>query len=432
MKLNYILKEMRQTKAGDHMVLLYDDKDYIGNADVIAAYIISRVTNNEKCFYISGDIDTELIKEIINSSIEIQKYIDNGQLTILNKEDSYSRNGKFDSRKMIDLLKKLSSEAIEEGYDAFSITGEISWVLEYEDGFKKIMDYEYMLNEEIFGNYPVSAVCRYNVNKFSSKMIKNIIEVHPLIIWKGSIHENPFYVELVNSLDIDIETYQVKSMLETIEDFTYTKSRFHDKIRSEEKKYQELQLNQLKNMIVTLTGLLEIHDEYTKDHSEKVANISKKVAEELGLSKEEVTHIYYAGLVHDIGKAILSKDIINKKGKLNLDEYKMIQKHPLHGYKALMKTKELNNIAVIVLQHHERIDGEGYPLGLKGKDINVGARIICIADAFDAMTSDRPYRRALTKEEAVQEIKNNMGRQFDKEIADVFINKVLFSNNYIL
>jgi HD-GYP domain-containing protein (c-di-GMP phosphodiesterase class II) len=121
----------------------------------------------------------------------------------------------------------------------------------------------------------------------------------------------------------------------------------------------------------------------------------------------------------------LSKDIINKKGKLNPDEYKMIQKHPLHGYKALMKTKELNNIAVIVLQHHERIDGEGYPLGLKGKDINVGARIICVADAFDAMISDRPYRRALTKGEAVQEIKNNMGRQFDEHIATIAIDKVL-------
>jgi putative nucleotidyltransferase with HDIG domain len=422
---NYILKEMKLTEPGDHMVLLYDDENVESNADVIASYIISRIIKNEKCFYISGDINEEIILNKLRSSIELEEVITKGQLSILKKEDAYSKEGKFNPKKMIELLKNLSKEAIEAGYKGFAITGEISWVLEYDDGFERIMDYEYMLNDEIFNDYPVSAICRYNTNKFSSKMIKNVIEVHPLIIYKGRIHENPFYTEIINTEKVDVEKYQVESMLKNINEFTHTKSRFYYELEKKEEKYKELQLNLLENMIVSLTGLLEIHDQYTKNHSQNVANISREIAEEMNLSKEKINQTYYAGLVHDIGKTLIPNEIINKNGKLNQDEFEIIKKHSTYAYKALLKSKELNHIANIVLQHHERIDGKGYPLGLEGEDILIESRIISIADAYDAMSSDRPYRKALKNVEILNELIKNSEKQFDKEIVDIAIGKVL-------
>lgn len=424
MKHNYILEKMNRIVAGDHMVLLYDDKDVSMNIHVLATYIISRIRKNEKCFYIYGEIDIELILNELRTSINIDKYIKNGCLTILSKNDAYSKEGKFVPQKMIALLKKLAIEAIDEGYNAFAITGELSWVLEYEDGFERILNYEYLLNEQIFGSYPVSAICRYNVSKFSSKMIKNIIEVHPIIIWNGQVYENPFYFSIVSTDNLDVEKFQVESMLKAIEEFSYIKSRFRDEIEIQEEKYQKLQLDVLKNIIVTLTSFLEIHDVYTKNHSQNVADIAKKIAKEMGFSQQEIAQIYYAGLVHDIGKALIPKEIINKNSKLTHDEFEIVKQHPTIGYKALVNSKELNFIANIVLEHHERWDGTGYPSGIKGQDIYVESRILSIADSYDAMTSDRPYRKAFSKHDAILEIKKNAGKQFDPNIASLAIEKV--------
>jgi len=375
-------------------------------------------------FFISGDIYMTIILEKLRPSIDYEGAINRGQLSILNRNDVYSKDGKFEPKKMIAFLKELALEAVKDGYNALAITGELSWVLEYNDGFSRIMDYEYYLNDEIFGSYPVTAVCRYNINKFSSNMIKNIIEVHPIVIWKKEVHENPFYFELVKTDNLDVERFQVKSMLTAIEKYTYVKSRFHDEIKSKEKQYQELQLNQLKNMIVTLTELLDIHDKYTKNHSVNVAKIAEKIGKEINLSDQTISQIYYAGLVHDIGKALIAKDIINKKGKLNKEEFEIIKKHPIDGYKTLKKTEALNKIANIVFQHHERWDGNGYPRALKGKEICLEARILAIADSYDAMMSDRPYRKALSKAEVINEIRKNAGKQFDPEIAIIAIDKV--------
>ena len=425
MKSNSVLEKMNRIKPGDHMVFLYEDKNTKSNANLMADYIIARVSKNEKCIFISGDIDIELIMERLKDSIDLEKMITNKQLLILNNNDAYSKSGKFDPRKMIDLLKVLAFEAIEEGYSAVAITGEISWVLEYDDGVSRIMSYEYLLNEEIFGSYPVSAICRYNINKFSSKMIKNIIEIHPIVIWKDKVHENPFYCNVIETEKVDIDKYKVESMLASIDKYTHIKSRFNDKIEIAEKKYKELQLNQLKNMVVALTGLLEIYDTYTKNHSMNVSEISKRIAQVIQLSEKVTNQIYYAGLVHDIGKAIVPKEIINKKTKLSEAEFDLIKNHPLDAYKALKKSQGLNHIASIVLQHHERWDGYGYPNNLKGEDICLESRIIAIADAYDAMTSKRPYREALSKEEAINEIKKNAGTQFDPSIAIIAAENVL-------
>jgi HD-GYP domain-containing protein (c-di-GMP phosphodiesterase class II) len=341
------------------MVLLYDNDIY--SAEISAAYIASRVMRNEKCIYIAGDNDRELLIEHLASIIDIEDALSTGQVSILSQSDAYSKDRHFNPDSMILLIKELSLQAIEQGYKAFAITGEISWVLNYESGFEKIMEYEYKLNSEIFGKYPVSAICRYNLNKFSSEMIKNIIDVHPIIIWEGQIHHNPFYFDVVDVNEVDIHAFQVKSMLNSITSFTKTKSNFYYELKEKENENQLLQLDLMKNIIVSLTGLLEIHDGYTKDHSENVAKIARNIALAMALPQDKVSEIYFAGLVHDIGKTVIPYEILNKKDKLTEDEFEIIKKHSYYSYEALSKTEPLKYIADLVLYHHERVDGGGYP-----------------------------------------------------------------------
>ncbi|MEA1975569.1 MAG: HD-GYP domain-containing protein, partial [Bacillota bacterium] len=179
-----------------------------------------------------------------------------------------------------------------------------------------------------------------------------------------------------------------------------------------------------KELVLSMVQMLEIHDIYTKGHSEDVANYAKRLAMYIGLDKKKVDEIYWTGLVHDIGKVLVSKDIINKKEKLSIEEYEEIKKHPVFGYQALKESKITENIAKYVLYHHERVDGDGYPEGLKGNEIPLESRIIAIVDSFDAMISKRTYKESISKEEALKEIKVNLDKQFDSKLGLKFIEMV--------
>ncbi|MFW5981091.1 MAG: HD domain-containing phosphohydrolase [bacterium] len=185
--------------------------------------------------------------------------------------------------------------------------------------------------------------------------------------------------------------------------------------------YKHIQEKFQREIILAIINILEIHDSYTKGHSENVARISALLAKEMGFSNEEVENIEWAGLVHDIGKILVSKDILNKPGALTVDEYKEIKKHTVWGYEVLVSSEELRDIAVSVRHHHERWDGDGYPDGLRGEQIPLFARIITLADAWDTMRSDRVYRKKLDKELAFKEVKDNIGKQFDPEVAKVAV-----------
>jgi len=176
-----------------------------------------------------------------------------------------------------------------------------------------------------------------------------------------------------------------------------------------------------KELILSMIQILELHDPYTKGHSENVANISAALAEKLSYSKEGIQKIYWAGLVHDIGKILIPNSLLSKPGKLSGEEFSELKRHPEYGAKVLESSQELKEIVTIVRYHHERWDGSGYPEGLSGKRIPEESRILAIADAFDAMTSNRPYRESLSWEYAINEIKTYAGKQFDPEIAMIFI-----------
>ena len=174
-------------------------------------------------------------------------------------------------------------------------------------------------------------------------------------------------------------------------------------------------------IIVALAIAIDAKDPYTRGHSVRVAKYAAATAEELGLEPQEIENILYAGLLHDIGKIGVSEQILYKPAILDVEEWEVIKAHPITGAKILEPILSLQRITPLVRHHHERYDGTGYPEGLTRKEIPLGARILAVADAFEAMTSHRPYRRAMPPAQAAAILKEGMGRQWDAEVVKAFL-----------
>jgi len=169
-----------------------------------------------------------------------------------------------------------------------------------------------------------------------------------------------------------------------------------------------------------MIAVIEALDEYTRDHSKNTANYALLLAESMELPAQQIQDIYYGALFHDIGKIGIPIEILRKQASLTDQEYEIIKQHPVKGDAILKHFADFEPIAQFVRHHHERYGGGGYPDGLKGDDIPFGARLICVVDAYDALTTNRSYRKAQGGKTAIEEIKDNTPEQFDPEIVKVF------------
>lgn len=179
-------------------------------------------------------------------------------------------------------------------------------------------------------------------------------------------------------------------------------------------------------MIETLARVLELKEHVNRGQaiSERVRHFARQIAQELSLPDSIARHIEFAALIHGIGKMGIDDAILRKPGKLSPEEYEQIKKHPEIGKEMIARVKFLSPATSMILYHQERWDGKGYPAGLKGEEIPLGSRIVAVINAFQAMMTDRPYRKALTEMEAIEELKRGSGTQFDPKIVDAFV-KVL-------
>ncbi|WP_418790431.1 diguanylate cyclase [Phosphitispora sp. TUW77] len=178
---------------------------------------------------------------------------------------------------------------------------------------------------------------------------------------------------------------------------------------------------ELINSIKMLVRIINAKDKYTYGHSERVGRYAVSIAEEMGLLLEEVKIIRMGAFLHDVGKIEISRSILMKKGPLSEEEFETIRQHPFWGAGIIKAVESLHPVIPLIKYHHERFDGSGYPLGLKGKQIPLHARILAVADSFDAMTTNRPYMKSKNLYEAIEELNQCSGKQFDPEIVDVFL-----------
>lgn len=213
--------------------------------------------------------------------------------------------------------------------------------------------------------------------------------------------------------------------------FAYIASSIYNKIVQQNNAYiksiddKQKQLERVTlQTISTIANIIDAKDEYTKGHSYRVAEYSSLLAREIGYDDEKVANVKYIGLLHDIGKIGIPDSILNKPGKLNDSEYAIMRKHAEIGGNILSGNNMINGMDEGAKYHHERYDGRGYPQGLKGEEIPEVARIIGIADSYDAMTSNRVYRKALSNETVIEELKRCSGTQFDPKLAEIFVKMI--------
>jgi HD-GYP domain-containing protein (c-di-GMP phosphodiesterase class II) len=174
-------------------------------------------------------------------------------------------------------------------------------------------------------------------------------------------------------------------------------------------------------MLSVLSRAIEARDAYTRGHSARVTAIAEAIARRLEWEDERLDLLQIGGPLHDIGKLAISDEVLGKPGRLDDSELAQIREHPRLGARLLLRLAAFRGALPYVLYHHERWDGTGYPTGRAGEEIPVEARVLAVADAFDAMTSDRPYRPALSHREALDEVERCSGSQFDPTIVDIFL-----------
>lgn len=213
---------------------------------------------------------------------------------------------------------------------------------------------------------------------------------------------------------------------QTTEELVQLKDHLEDEVEIKTRENERLELH----VVQTLAEAIDAKDTYTNGHSSRVAAYSREIAKRAGYSEKDQNEIYMMGLLHDVGKIGVPDAVINKPGKLTDEEFEEIKNHPVMGARILKRITEMPKLVTGARWHHERYDGRGYPDGLKGTDIPEEARIIAVADAYDAMTSNRSYRRGMDQAQVREQIENGKGTQFDPRFADIMLQMIDVDTQY--
>lgn len=210
-----------------------------------------------------------------------------------------------------------------------------------------------------------------------------------------------------------------KVIMGTITDITEL-TKYQEEIKKEKEDLEKT----LQGGVYAISRIVEIKDPYTANHQIRVAEIAEKIAKKFNFEEKKLKEILWAGLLHDVGKVAVPSEILTRTGKLNDIEYSLIRQHPVVGYRVIKEIHRMENIAKIIWQHHERLDGSGYPRGLRNDDIIFEARLLAVIDVIEAMSSHCPYRPARKKEEILEELIKWRGKKYDSIIVDNVIDLI--------
>ncbi len=242
-------------------------------------------------------------------------------------------------------------------------------------------------------------------------------------VTSSELVEKEYFDEKISKwIKTSIYPFEHKSGGEEIAYFHIAQDITKAKQDEEQLKANVVKLNNITHSIIeAMTKTVEKRDPYTAGHQQRVSKLAAGIARKMDISEKEIEGIQIAALVHDIGKIVIPIDILSKPGRINHHEYSLIQAHSETGFEILQGIEFPWPVAKIVLQHHEKMDGSGYPQGLKGNDILLEARILCVADVVEAMSSHRPYRQSLGIDKALEEISNGKGEFYDDKVVEACI-----------
>ena len=271
-----------------------------------------------------------------------------------------------------------------------------------------------------------------NVKTIKPKMMVTIMTAYPEIdmaVEAIRLGANDF---IIKPVDLELMVFSVKKALE--------QKRMEEEIEAHHKNLEKLveegtsklreALLVLKkthlDSVKVLAGAIDAKDPYTRGHSDRPIKMSMRIGMKMGFSEERLENLVFGALFHDIGKIGIRDEVLQKKGPLTPEEYQFVQQHPLIGVKIIEGIDLFKDKISMIRNHHEHFDGGGYPDGLMGETIPLEARIIAVSDAFDAMTSLRPHRRAMPVEGVLLEMEKGKGRQFDPQILEIFLNEKIY------
>jgi hypothetical protein len=429
---------------GDHLCCLYEtEEEYRA---MLMPFLRQGLERGEKVLYIADAHTPETILGYLrNPSIssrqasstalrhgsgqrlDVESYLARGQLVILTCDDAYLQEGVFDPERMIALLQADTERALAEGYSALRVIGEMTWALRELPGSERLIEYEAKLNEFFgsakpkdeassrgFAEAPGSkclAICQYDRWHFTPEVLLDVLRTHPIAVVGTMVYDNLYYVPPADLLGDNLPATTLHHWVQNLAERKLAEAEL-------QQSFKKLQVT-LEGTIHALASAVEMRDPYTAGHQRGVAQLACAIAQEMGLPEEQVEGIRMAGLIHDIGKINVPAEILSKPGRLNGLEFGLIKTHPLVGHDILNGSLEFPwPVAQIVLQHHERMDGSGYPVGLSGEEILLEARILAVADVVEAMASHRPYRPAHSINKALEEISQNRGVLYDPVVVD--------------
>jgi hypothetical protein len=413
--------------------------------------IFENIEGNKEFIELIKTANFMLVNPIIfsqeSSKEEIVWYFRNGVYDIveseINQEEIMHVIDRFDERrptrytmKVLEKKKRVLEEEISEYQVLYETTKILRMNLDFEGILDKLLSLVegitggtgfFILNERYFysknGDWSkihlVKRFLKANKKNTLSNFVESVPSYFPFYfentVWRmfPIIIRNKIkgYLLLIKEYNSDIKDHEI----ETINNILSQAGIVIDNAYLIEET-REIHFDIVKSLVKAIEG----KDKYTKGHSDRVSAYSTLVAEEIDFSHEEIKKIQMAAVLHDVGKIAVPEKILNKEGKITEEEFNEIKKHPSNGYSIVSQIKNMKEIAVIIKYHHERWDGKGYPDGILKKEIPIESRIISVADAYDAMTSDRPYRKGMSHEKAIYELKSNSGKQFDPEIVEIF------------
>jgi len=271
----------------------------------------------------------------------------------------------------------------------------------------------------------MSGALYIGITLFLFNSIKQNLQVSSKKIydWSLKIKEGDLTTRLTFSPKNDLYyiSQSFNTMADIIEGLVSENERKIDLLNVQNKQLEEIN----NDLVMSLVSAIEAKDKYTLGHSERVSQYAVDIATKLNLPQNQINEIKIAGMLHDVGKIGISDEILHKPAKLSKAEFEEMKRHPSIGTWILNTLNLSENTINAINYHHERYDGTGYPLGIPGKDLPIETQIISLSDAYDAMTSERPYRDAMSPEEAIKEIKKNADTQFNPQLVEILEENIL-------